>query len=206
MASYPAIAATTKAIVSLLGDAYQVDEDIKKDVPEAKFVGFMATDFTKPVPVIPKNGMSLYLYRALVNTSRRNLQPRTDFITGERFKPSLPLDLFYLLTPWGESVDLLQNLLAWTMRTLNDYSTLNANLINSYWLLNSHIFGSNEAIELVCDTMPVTDLNAVVEPFKPKAQLSVPYVARMVLIDSTIAMNEYAPVQVRAFDIKQVES
>ncbi len=210
MANLQAIAVVSASLVNLLKEAYDREDqagEIKALVNAAQFVALRPTDLaavdTKKPPGID-TGIVLYLYRITINTSLRNRPPRTDLTTGLRYKPSLPVDLAYLLIPFATDTFNQQILLAWAMRVLNDDGYLNANQLNVNQVGGTAVFASSETIEVVVDTLPITDLNALVEPFKPRAQLAVPYVARMVLLDSPVRMDEYAAVQTRGFDYAEV--
>jgi len=63
-----------------------------------------------------------------------------------------------------------------------------------------YTFHPNETIEVICDPLSLQDWAAVWDKLKPKLQTSMTYVARMIAIDSTVALTEAAPVQTRAFD------
>jgi hypothetical protein len=138
-------------------------------------------------------GFSLMLYRVGINANLRNLPPRRDE-NGRRVRPSLPLDLHYLLTPWAIKADTQQQMLGWAMRFLEDRPVLPAGIVNSYV---AGAFRDEEAIEFVCDPLPVTDFFNLWEKLKPGMQTSVTYVARMVLLDSLLEMGDYREVQTR---------
>lgn len=210
MANLQAITTISKSIVSLLKDAYDREDqpgEIKALVSGAQFTALRPTelaavDSTQPPGIT--TGIVLYLYRVSINASMRNRPPRTDLTTGFRYKPSLPVDVHYLLVPLAGNADSQQILLAWAMRVLNDDSSLTANQLNAQKVGTEPVFASNECVEVVADSLSIPDQNALVEPFKPKAQLVVPYVARMILLDSPVRFNEYPPVQTRELDFGQV--
>src|SRR5262245_59958961 len=102
MATYHAITATSQAILGLLESACP-----KPEFEGARFELYQATDFQNPMD----EGVSLYLYR-LASSSRRNLPPRPG-PNGEKMRPPLPLDLYYMLTAWGKKADKQQRLLGW---------------------------------------------------------------------------------------------
>jgi hypothetical protein len=210
MANLQAITVISKSIVNLLKDAYDREDqpgEIKSLVNAAQFVPLRPTELSALDTTQPPGisvGIVLYLYRITINTSLRNRPPRTDITTGFRYKPSLPVDLHYLLIPVATDADSQQILLAWAMRVLNDDPCLTANQLNVHQIGGEAVFAPNEGIEIVADTLVITDQNALVEPFKPKAQLAMPYVVRMILLDSPVRFNEYEPVQTRGFDFGQV--
>src|SRR5690349_15219770 len=115
MATYRAIAAISQAVLGMLEEACPRDE-----FAEAGFRLVQPSDFQIDTPPLAE-GISLFLYRVTVNGSLRNLPPRLA-PDGRRYRPALPLDLHYLITAWGRSVEKQQRLLGWALRTLEDTS------------------------------------------------------------------------------------
>jgi hypothetical protein len=189
VATYRAIAATSQAVLGLLRDACP-----REEFPRAEFALYHAGDFEKPM----EEGVSLYLYRVTINAAVRNLPPRP-MPDGRRYRPSLPVDLHYLLTAWAKDVGMQQRLLGWGMRTLEDTTILSAGVLNAQ-MLEPDTFHPNETVEVICDPLSLQDWAAVWDKLKPKLQTSMTYVARMVALDSMVELTEAAPVQTRAFD------
>lgn len=210
MATYPAIAAVGLAMKSLLTNARGGTE-----FATATFPLFQATDFS--TGIASGTGVSIFLYRMTPNASRRNdpPRPRPD---GRRGLPVLPLDLYYLLTAWGGDAEMQQRLLGWTMRTLQDTPILTAGLLNSSTpppppssppaTAAATIFLPDETVELALDPLSLQDMNVIWDLFKlnqPQAlQLSVTYVARMVVIESDVSLANGGPVQTRELDYAEV--
>jgi hypothetical protein len=178
MATYHAIAATGEAIVGLLEAACP-----KTEFPNAIFTLYRSTDFQNPMD----EGISLYLYRATLNATRRNLPPRLA-PDGKRYLPSLPVDLHYLLTPWAKTAARQQRLLGWSMRVLENTAILPVGLLNRY-VPETESFRSNETVELVFEPLSLQEIVNIWDVFKPNLQLSVAYVVRMLLIDSDIELS-----------------
>lgn len=194
MATYHAITATSQAILGLLESACP-----KPEFEGAKFELYQAKDFQNPMD----EGVSLYLYR-LASSSRRNLPPRLG-PNGEKLRPPLPLDLYYMLTTWAKKGDKQQRLLGWCIRELGDFPILPANLLN-YYGPEQHTFQLNETVELVFEPLSLQDISNLWEPLKPNLQASAMYVARMVSIDSTIEIPTSGEVQIRNFDYLKAEN
>ena len=114
-------------------------------------------------------------------------------------KPSLPLDLHYLLTPWGAIPETQQRLLAWALRQMEDTPVLVPAQLNRY-LRAPDVFREDEAVEIVADPLSLADFVSVWDKLKPQFQASMTYVARMVLIDSDQSLTEGPPVRTREFD------
>src|SRR5687768_3892410 len=147
-------------------------------------------------------GISLYLYRVLVSSSRRNLPPYVA-PDGKRYRPPLPLDLYYMMTAWGQTAEVQQRLLGWAMRELENTPVLPSSLLNHY-VQEVDTFRASETVELLSETISMQDMNTLWEGFrvnKTNQHLSVIYVARMLLIESNLEIAEYPPAQTRRFDL-----
>ena len=186
MAKSQGIAGVGQAMLGLLADAVPRDE-----FPTAQFELYQLSNFQLPMD----EGVSLYLYRIAVNTSRRNLPPSVAD-DGRKFKPPLPLDLYYVLSAWAPTAVKQQRLLGWTMRTLEDVSILPSNLLNHY-APEPDIFRPNETAEIFVDSLTLQDLNNLWSLTRNNPPLSVGYVARMIHIESTMSITELAEVQTR---------
>ena len=194
MATWNAIAATTRAILGLLEDAYP------REFGKLTFAPAHLSDFADDK--VQPDGFTLALYRVAVNSNLRNLPPRIG-PDGMRYRPSLPLDLQYLLTPWAGDVEKQQRLLGWSMRQLEDNPILPSGLLNRF-LREPDVFRPSEAVELVSESLPLGDFTNLWDKLKPRMQTSVTYVARMVLIDSEIDLREYPLVKSRTFEMAKV--
>jgi len=195
MAKYPAIAAIGLALLDQLASARP-----KPEFAGAQFDLYQSSDFDVPM----KEGISLYLYRVTINGSFRNPPPRID-PTGKRRRPPLPLDLHFMLTAWAGTATKQQRLLAWAMQQLEDMPILPSGLLNSLGP-EPEIFHADETVELICDPIAMQDMFNIWENLKTKMQISVTYVARMVMIESALELVEAPMVQTRHFKSAQEKS
>jgi hypothetical protein len=193
VATYRAIAAVSRAVLRLLEDSCP-----RAEFPDAQFVLQHASDVAKASLA---EGVSLYLYRISVNTTRRNLPPRFE-PDGRQFRPPIPVDLYYALCVWGRSVELQQRLLGFCMRTLEDSPSLPAGVLNQPGP-EPATFHSHESVQLVCDTLTMQELEFLWDTLKPNVPLFVPYVARLVPIDSEVPVTEGPLVQTRVFEMRR---
>jgi hypothetical protein len=190
VATYHAIAATSRAILRLLEDACP-----RIDFPQARFDFLPLAENAKPLD----EGITLHLYRVATNLARRHL-PSRPTPDGRKFRPAINLDLFYLITPWASNADMQQRLLAWAMRTLDDTPILPAGLLNSFGP-EIETFHPEETVELIFEPLSLADLGVVWDHVKPKIGLSATYVARLVSIESKVETIEAREVQTRVFDM-----
>lgn len=190
MATHQAIAAVSLALKGLLDRALPKDE-----FPDVEIKLLQAADFAAGIA----EGVSLLLYRVGINSTQRNLPPRIA-PDGNRVRPSLPVDLYYLLSAWSDDADTQQSLLGWAMRLLEDTPVLPGNLINPF-LPGNPVFRADESVELICDPLPLEQWLALWATLTPKATASMTYIVRMVQIDSDKLMPDAERVRQRTFDV-----
>jgi hypothetical protein len=188
MATFQAIAATGQAMLGLLADGCP-----KPEFANSQFELYQLSNFQSPM----EEGISLYLYRVAVTGARRNLPPSLG-PDGRRYRPPVPLDLHYVVSAWARSAVKQQRLLGWTIRMFEDVPILPTGLLNHYGP-ESEIFKPGETVELLLDTLTLQDWNNLWSPTKSSPPLSVGYVARMIGIESSLPLAEFAEVQTREF-------
>jgi hypothetical protein len=197
LASHNAIAAIGQAILGLLQDACP-----RPEFDGARFELYQSVSFSKPMD----EGISLYLYRVAVNTTRRNLPPRLD-AAGRRFRPALPVDLFYMLTPWARTAERQHRLLGWAMRTIEETPTLASGLLNHYAVPEHTAFLPNETVGIIQEQISIQDMFNLWDFAKHNIQVSVTYAVRLVPLDSEVLESDGNPVQTRRFGVgKAVEA
>jgi hypothetical protein len=174
MADYRAIASVTETVLQFLRSNYNpADFD-----QELEFKVYTAKDFTKPLNA----GVSLFLYRIFPNGTQRTPPGRTG-PDGRRYPPLLPLDLHMLLTVWGREASLQHTIAGWMMRTLEDQPIYPASLLNA---TSPGVFRPDETMELTLTELTNEDLLRIWDTLVQNVyQLSVPYVARVVRIESS---------------------
>ena len=192
MARYSAITAVGEAICGLLDDSRPAGV-----FPTARSVLVLPKQFRNGADPLAPPGFAVLLYRVAVSGGLRN---RTSRVApdGSQFKPSLPLDLHYLLFPWGGTAEEQHLLLGWAMRALEDNPVLHASLLNDY-ASDPATFSAGESVDLISDPLPVGEMNNAQEAIKPHVQLAAAYIARTVLIDSEVPVHDFDLVQAREF-------
>jgi hypothetical protein len=174
MATHRAIASTCEAIIHLLRMNY-APSDFDK---ELEFKVYTSSDFLTPMDA----GVSLFLYRVFVNGTHRTPAGRFDD-NGRRQKTQLPIDLHFLLTAWGKEASLQHAIAGWMMRVLEDTPMLPAGLLNSG---TPDVFYANETVEICPTELRTEDMLRIWETLTQNTyQLSIPYLARNLRIEST---------------------
>ena len=200
MATYNAIAATGKAVLGLLEDAYRRLRDaFPRDFGPADFELYQTSDYQNPM----KEGFSLYLYRVGVNRTRRTLPTRPNPYGTVTTSP-LAVDLSYLLATHAANAEKQQLLLGWAMRVLEDNAILPATLLNHY-APQDNTFRPIETVELIAETLSVVDLSSIWDVMKPNVPVTAAYVARLIDLESLRLVSEGPLVQTRNFDYRKQE-
>ncbi len=192
MADEKAIRAVCEAICHILRSAAKAD-NLKAD-----FQVYGPADFKDNTV---KSGVTIFLYRVLPNLSHRT--PAGGLLpNGHRQRTKLPLDLHLLLTVWSKDPDTEHLLVAWMMRTLEDYPTIPASILN---IKHEKTFATDESIELVIGEMGGEEILHLWEVLGERVyHITIPYVARMVTIESRREELAGEPMQVRALDLRRL--
>jgi hypothetical protein len=196
MANYRAIATVCDAIIQLLESQY-VPEDF--DGNQLQFRVYLAKDFSQPMTA----GVSLFLYRIYTNGTRRTPSGRVD-PHGQQYRTQLPLDLHFLLTAWAQDASLQHTIAGWMMRILEDTPSFPPGLLNQQF---PHIFHPDETVEISLTELTTEELFRIWEVIVNHAyQISVPYVARNVRIESAQLLSAGRAMQERTFEFRKRES
>ena len=191
MATRDAIYSTCESIIRLLrANRYQLDfgSDVQID-------GFRPVSGTGN---IMNPGVALHLYRVYHNSSHRS--PAGRIIDNKRQPTKLPVDLHFFLSIWAEEPSRQQEIAGWMMRVMEDNPIIPASMLNAP---RSDVFQNDEAVEIVLADLSTEDLFRIWEVLvENRYQLSVPYIARRIDIESDQRMAEFRPVRERLQDIQ----
>lgn len=188
MSGHAGIASTLEAVVRVLRAAYN-PADFNGAVLD--FQVYVSDDFTHPM----EQGVSLFLYRIYPNGAVRAPQGRL-LPDGRRQRNKLPLDLHFLATAWARKASLQHEIAGWMMRVIEDNPVLTADLLNAP---RPGVFQPEETVALNHTDLSVEDTFRIWDTVIDHSyQLSVPYVARTVEIESP-RLDGYGTVQERVF-------
>ncbi len=175
MADHRAITAVVEALIQQLRDNYEA-ADFNSDL-QLEFKAYVAKDFTQPMTA----GVSLFLYRIFPNSVHRTPVGHSR-VDGQNIKTQLPLDLHFLLTAWAQDASLQYTIAGWMMRELEDIPVLPAGLLNQHY---PDLFHEDETVTVTPVELTTEELFRIWDVIVNHAyQISVPYVARIVKIDS----------------------
>lgn len=186
MAGIHAIQVTCDALARLLRESYR--PDLIEPRLDLQFEVYGTEDFKNHMT----QGLSLFLYRVYVNQGQRT--PPAKSADGRARRPPLPLDLHFLLTAWGPKASLQHAVLGWAMRALEDHPVISASLLN---VVRAETFGDDETVEVAAGQLTNEEMMRLWDTLGAEYRLSVPYVARVVRIESPVETETAPPVRER---------
>lgn len=147
---------------------------------------------TRPISV----GVSLYVYRVLISSVQRTSppRPRNDGLVNRR---QLPVEVYFLLTPWATTASMELEILGWMLRTLEDYPIMPAGLLNTPI---DGVFQSDEYVELVAWQLTNEEVFRIWDVVPGDYRLSAPYIARTIRVESELTTREAGPVITRELE------
>lgn len=179
MANHLGIAAVGRSIERYLNHCFEELEPIADSDPAAKAILVRSEDFENPSGT---NGLSIpcisiFLYRVDYNVTMRAAWSQVGFHDGQAH---LPVDLHFLLTPWGSNADHEMRLIGRVMQCLDTTPILNGPMLDS--LTN---WAANEGIQICLENLSTEDIMRIYDSLPVNFKLSIPYVARVLRIDGT---------------------
>jgi hypothetical protein len=191
MADFRAVAAVSEAVIQLLQARYQAAPQYFNN--EIEFKIYMARDFAQPIAA----GVSLFLYRIYQSGNLRSLRARPG-PEGQQYRNQLPLDLHFILTAWAQDASLQHLIAGWMMRMIEDTPILPPGLLNQNY---PNLFAADEGVVITAAELSTEELLRLWEVIIENTyQISVPYVARFVKIDSDLPVESGLPIQERTLD------
>ncbi|MBD2773380.1 DUF4255 domain-containing protein [Iningainema tapete] len=197
MSNSLAIAAVTATLTHLLHDG------IILDLP-----GAIVT--AKP-PEKARNGrnnqLNLFLYQTMPNAAWRNMDMASQVKPGETGQPPLALNLYYLITAYGEDEDDIKShrLLGRAMSILHDFPVLDATEIRDA-LPNNDLHQQVERVRITPQPMSIEDMSKLWTMFQTQYRISAAYQVAVVLIESQLPVKTPLPVLTRGADDSGINS
>jgi hypothetical protein len=123
--------------------------------------------------------LGLFLYHIGENKHLKNQEMQAGDPGMSRYPP-LPLNLFYLLTAYGQTRETEQQIIGRAMQIFYDHAVIGGSL------LQGSLAGTNEEIIVAFNPLPIEDMNKLWSMLGSKPyRLSVTYQVSTALIDST---------------------
>jgi hypothetical protein len=192
MSDFTAVRAVTETLVGILQAGITNSAD-----PQLQGVPI---DLRSPKEMREANGVtgvSLWLYRITRDADFLNRPPERISPTQYR-RSTLPLHLYYLVTPLVVKPEDRQTLIGRVLQLFNDNSTLSGPI------LADSLAGSQEAFRVTLETLTLEELTRVWHSLAEPYDLSVSYEVQVVSIDSDLEAVETQPVLVRQAGYAQI--
>lgn len=189
MAGYYAIAAVGKSIERLIAAAFAEREPVPGKSSKAALVRTEDMTDTAIKDWIPDYGLSLMLLRVDFSKTMRAAWSAAGYADGRGY---LALDLHYLVTPWAANAEHQQMILGRSMQVLEETPVLSGPLIYVP-ALPSPAYDDEpgtstlDSVQLTLEEISTEALMRTFDSLPCDYRLSVPYVARVVRIDTRIA-------------------
>lgn len=186
--STDAIAAVTTTLMNLLGSAVN-------DVGGAIVTAFPLDKAADGLQE-GQGRINLFLYQTSVNAAWSNMDPPHQTKPGERGYPPLPLNLYYLLTPYtgDQNGTLSQRLLGRAMSILYDNAILSHEFIVQIPPQVTLQHQQIESVRLTLQPLSLDEMSKLWNMFQTQYRTSVAYQAAVVLIESTRLRKTPLPV------------
>ncbi len=179
MANYNAIAAISETIINQLRAHTQPE-----GIDDLEYRTFLSCDFCNS-PIT--NGISLFIYRVFPITSSQIPIGHLNS-EGRKQQRLLPVEVHFFLTIWGGEASIQHTLTGWVMRVMEDNALLTANTVN---VVAPGTFRLDETVELGLAECRTKNLLHIFELLMPNGyQLSIPYYARVIFLDSILQSTE----------------
>jgi Pvc16 N-terminal domain len=177
MANFHSIAAAGKSIERLLTSAFaQAPVPVSGKTTKAYLVRTEDFDRASISSVIVRPAISIFLYRVDFNKTMRAAWAG---VTANDGVPHLPLDLHFLLTPWGDNAESEASILGRAMQCLDASPILSGPLLHQ-----SGSWEPNDSVHLLMDEISTEAVMRTFDSLAADYRISVPYIARVVRLDS----------------------
>jgi len=179
MAGFAGVAAAGKSIERFLNAAFAEDQPIPGQRTRAVLV--RTTDF-EPTVVganIGSPALSLFVYRVDFNKVMRAAWSAVGSHDG---RGHLALDVHLLITAWADNAEFELRILGRAMQAIETAPLLNGPLLDpiTEW-------APNESVQLVLEDISTEAVMRIFDSLPTDYRLSVPYIARIIRLDSRAA-------------------
>ena len=183
MAGFAAVAAAGKSVERLLNQSFEEDEPVPGKKSRAVLV--RSDDFAQKTAsnVIGSPALSSFFYQVDFNRAMRAAWSAAGSADG---RSHLPLDLYFLLTPWAENAEYELRILGKTMQCLDSNPILSGPLLHP-----STEWAVNESVQLLIGEISTEAVMRTFDSLPTDYRLSVPYIARIVRLDSKNLVTDH---------------
>jgi Pvc16 N-terminal domain len=179
MAGFKSVGAVGKSIEALLNVAFaEPPVPVTGRVTHAALIRTDDLELSPGSAISPTPALSILLYRVDFNKTMRPSWSAVGSLDGHSH---LPLDLHFLLTAWADNAEDEHQIIGRAMQALETVGALSGPL-----LYPSGEWEPGEAVQLYLEDMATDDLMRTFDSLQCDFRLSVPYIARIVMVSGSI--------------------
>lgn len=178
MAGFGSVSAVGKSLERVLNAAFLAEQPISNTLTTTAVL-VRTEDFENTPPnTIPARALTIFLYRVDFNKTMRAAWSAVGSIDG---RGHLPLDLHFLLTAWAPNAEHEHLVIGRTLQALESTPILSGPL------LHPADWAPNDAIQLLLEEISTEAVMRTFDSLPVDYKLSIPYIARVVRIDTRVA-------------------
>jgi hypothetical protein len=183
MAGFAGIAAVGKSIERLLNLAFDERQPVAGKNTRAVLIKTDDMKSNQIQTAIGPYALSIYLYRVDFNKAMRSVWSAVGSADG---KGHLALDLHFLLTPWADNAEHEHLILGRAMQVLEFSPVFSGPLLYAPALpyVDEPQAAPNESVQILLEEISTEALMRIYDSLPTDYRLSVPYVARVVRIET----------------------
>lgn len=174
MAGFRGVAATGRSLEAFLNAAYAAESPTDGAQTHAVLIRTDDLDPKNAATLISPPALSILLYRVDFNKTTRAGWCSVGAVDG---RTHLPVDLHFLLTAWATNADEEHLIIGRTMLTLEEIGAFSGPL-----LFPEGDWEPDESVQLFLEDMATDDLMRTFDSLPCGFRLSIPYLARVVVL------------------------
>lgn len=188
MADHRSVAAAANSVVRLIGFGFEQAEPLDSGATRVNLVRTEDLDPNgTPTHTVPP-ALTLFVYRVDYN---KTLRAAWSAVGHQDGVSHLPLDLHLLMTAWGTNAEDELSILTRAMQVLEDTPLLSGATLDP-----SSNWSSGEAVQVCMEDLSTEDVMRVFDSLPLDYKLSIPYAARVVVVDGRQASSAGAATSV----------
>jgi hypothetical protein len=184
MADFRSIAAAGRSVERFLNRCFDEDEPVPGRQTSAVLVRTSDFEPGNTNTVIVEPALSIFVYRVDFN---RTLRAAWSAVGHQEGRAHLPVDIYFLITPWAENADFELRILGRAMACLDASPILSGPLLDPLGA-----WQPGEAVQVCLADLTTEDLMRTFDSLPVDYQLSVLYVARVVTLSERVATPDPA--------------
>jgi hypothetical protein len=179
MAGFEGIAAAGKSIERLLNAAFDAEQPVPGQRTRAVLVRTADFQESEVVTSIGSPALSIFLYRVDFN---KTMRAAWSGVGSQDGRGHLAVDLHLLLTAWAANAEFEHRIIGKTMQAIETTPLLSGPLLDP-----SADWAPNESLQLILEDITTEAVMRTFDSLPTDYRLSIPYIARIIRIDSLVA-------------------